>query len=281
MLWFKRKNKIRKIKGRTEEDFAAIEISNLVKIKGIVTPSEVKQVCHGMSEKQVSKVIKKLKSVRIVMVNGLLQYSKDIVGDDEMRDNELKQHITARDYPNVTSDSMRIGTRFYEGIVATGFPEIAKSDWLNRLLKEKENMDFSVFIVPEQLRNLEVYLRQQLKQVESEIFKLNELNKEDKKLEDRKKELQLKLDNISNGKYLLFKISLYILNKGVNEEKTKGTSKRIMSFLHSDGIEGKYATNYQKQLFASVIPSGTDFLGGRQIIANSTTISMSFPFRKR
>jgi len=173
--------------------------------------------------------------------------------------------------------------RYAERVLSGKGYKVLTAETIKQALEilEKENMDFSVFIVPEQHRNLEVYLRQQLKQVESEIFKLNEMNREDEELEKRKKELQHKLENITKGKYLLYKLSLYILNKGVNEEKTKGTSKRIMSFLHSDGIEGKYATNYQKQLFASVMPAGTDFLGGRQIIANSTTISMSFPFRKR
>ncbi len=277
MLW----QKGNKLSGRSETDFAAIELANLVKIKGVVMPAEVEYVCSGMSEKDSAKVISKLKKHKIEKVNGMLQYSKKVIGDAEMRDNELKGHLTKIEYPTVTSDMMKIGTRFYEGIVATGFPEVAsKADWLNRLLGEKVNMDFSFFITPEPLRNLEIYLNGQLKQVETELYRFTQKNESSPELEKLKKQLQEKLENLAKGKYILYKLSLYVLSKGVNEEKTKALSNKIITFLHSDGIEGKYATNYQRQIFNSIMPLGTDFLGGRQIIANSTTIAMSFPFRK-
>jgi hypothetical protein len=244
-------------------------------------PAEIKHVCSGMSEKDAAKVIAKLKKHKIEKVNGMLQYSKKVIGDAEMRDNELKGHLTKVEYPNVTSDMMKIGTRFYEGIVATGFPEVAsKPDWLNRLLGEKANMDFSFFITPEPLRNLEIYLNEQLKQVETELYRFTQKNESSPELEKLKKQLQEKLEKLAKGKYMLYKLSLYVLGKGVNEEKTKALSNKIITFLHSDGIEGKYATNYQRQIYNSIMPLGTDFLGGRQIIANSTTIAMSFPFRK-
>lgn len=279
MLW--KRKKIRKITGRSETDFAAIELANLVKIKGVVLPAEIKHVCNGMPEKDIEKVVRKLKRFKIELNNGMLQYSKEVVGDEEMREKELHGHVTKKAVPSITSDMMKIGTRFYEGIVATGFPEIAKSDLLNRLLKENENMDFSLFLVPEPWRNLELYLQDQLKVVESELYKFTKKNINSPELEKRKKEILEKLENLAKGKYILYKLSVYMLSKGVNEEETKSTSNKIISYLHSDGIEGKYATNYQKQIYSSIMPVGTDFLGGRQIIANSATISMSFPFRKR
>ncbi len=264
----------------SELDFAAIELANLVKIRGIVTPAEIRAVCDGMTSNQISRVIRKLKRFKIVHQNGMIQYSRKVVGDAEMRENELKSSLTKREYPKITSDLLRLGTRFYEGIVATGFPEVSKYDWLNRLSSEMEGMDYSFFIVPEPTRNLEIYLQQQLKQVEGELYKLTQKNLTDSELEKSKKRIAEKLENIAKGKYILFKIGLYILNKGVTEEKTKLASSKTMSFLRSDGIEGKYATNYQKQIFDSIMPLGTDFLGGRQIIANSTTLSLAFPFRK-
>lgn len=279
MLWDKKK--ARKITGNSEIDFAAIELANLVKIKGVVLPAEIKQVCNGMSEKEIGKVVKKLKRFKIERVNGMIQYSKEVVGDEEMREKELQGYIQQREIPTITSDMMRVGTRFYEGVVATGFPEIAKSDWINRLLKENENFDFSIFILPESLRNLEIYLQDQLKVVESELYTFTQKNISNPELEKRKQEITEKLEKIAKGQYMLFKLSLYVLSKGVSEDETKAISNKIMSYMRSDGVEGKYATNYQKEIFNSIMPTGTDFLGGRQIIANSTTIAMSFPFRKR
>ncbi|MBN2111662.1 hypothetical protein JW707_01045 [Candidatus Woesearchaeota archaeon] len=279
MLWGRKK--ARKITGNSEIDFAAIELANLVKIKGVVLPVEIKQVCRGMSEKQIDKVVRKLKRFKIERVNGMIKYSKEVVGDEEMREKELREHVTQKEAPGITSDMIRIGTRFYEGIVATGFPEVVKSDWINRLLKENENFDFSIFILPESLRNLEIYMQDQLKVVESELYTFTQKNVSNPELEKRKSEILEKLENIAKGKYALFRLSLYALSKGVSEKETKAISNKIMSYMHSDGIEGKYATNYQKQIFSSIMPLGKDFLGGRQIIANSTTIAMSFPFRKR
>ena len=184
MLW--NRKKIRRLKGTSKTDIAAIELANLVKIKAVVLPAEIDQVCHKMSEKDIKTVIRKLKRYKIVLENGVLKYSKQVIGDEQMRENELRNYLIKKEFAQVTSDMIRIGTRFYEGLVATGFPQVAKKDWLRRLLKEKENLDFSFFIVPEPLRNLEIYLQQQLKQVESELYKLTRKNITDEKLEERK-----------------------------------------------------------------------------------------------
>jgi type IV secretory pathway VirB4 component len=172
-----------------------------------------------------------------------------------------------------------------EGIVATSFPELTKEEWLSKLMKENENFDFTIYMTPNSQRPTEIYLAGQLKQVEKELHALIQkgLEEEDlaKSLAERKRELSQKLDYLRKGKYKLFKMALYILSNGVNEETAKKVSKKVMSALHSGGIEGKFATNYQKYLFMSMIPTGIDRLEGRRIVVPSTTAAASFPFRKR
>ncbi len=270
---------------RREVDFVVIQLVSLVKIKGIVLPPEIDEICVDLDDNQKMKVFKKLKRKKIVLEDGMLQYSKHVVGDEEIRAKELRSYIGKKNPMIITSDNLKIGPRVTEGIVATSFPELTREEWLSKLMKEKENFDFTMYITPNSQRPTEIYLASHLKQVEKELHSLIQkgLEEEDeaKTLAERKKELMQKLDYLRQGKYKLFKMALYILSKGVNEDTAKKLSKKIMSTLHSGGIEGKFATNYQKQLFMSMIPTGIDRLEGRRIVVPSTTAAASFPFRKR
>ena len=266
---------------RRDVEFVVIQLVSLVKIKGVVIPSEIDEVCFELDERARQKVFRKLRKKKIVLEDGLLQYSKLIIGDAEKRARELKGYVTKKDAVAATSDNLKMGPRVAEGVVATGFPESAKNEWLSKLMREKENFDFPMYISPASVRPTEIYLAAQMKQVEKELHSFIQKGKTDEELEKRKKQLAQKLDYLRQGKYKLFKAAMYILSKGVNEETSKKVSKRVMSALHSGGIEGKFATNYQKQLFMSMIPTAIDRLKGRQIVVPATTLAASFPFRKR
>lgn len=266
---------------KREVDFAVIQLISLVKIKAVVTQPEIDEICAGMDEKAKQKVLRKLRKRKIVMDNGLLQYSKEVIGDEEKRAKELRAQVSRKDPIMVTSDSLKMGPRVTEGIVATGFPETTGAEWLSMLTKEKENFDFTVYIMPSSSRPAEIYLTAELRQVEKELHSFVQKGLQNQELEKRKKDLAQKIDYIRQGKYKLFKMAMYILSKGVNEETAKKVSKKVMSAMHAGGIEGKFATNYQRQIFMSMMPTSIDRLEGRRIVVPATALAASFPFRKR
>jgi len=255
-----------------------MHLANLVRNKGLVTEREIDEVCDGFDEKTRKKAVRKLKKHKIEFRNGLLQYNKKFVGSDEMIDREFEGYWTKQEFLKNSSEIISIGPRSYEGLVATGFPELTREDWLGKLLGSEDNFDFSIFIEPEQLRKIDLFLENRLKEVEDEIYAYARKNVSNAELEKKKKELAERAEALRKGKYVLYNMRLYLCSKGVNEDKAKETSKKLVSVLHSSGIEGKHATNYQRQLFKSIMPASVDFLRGRKIILPSSTIASAFPF---
>jgi hypothetical protein len=268
------------LKNKSEIEKAAIRLLSMVKLKGAVLKREFDDICSGLGDKEKLKVLRKLKRKKIILESGIIQFSKEVIGDEEKRQNELMDYITRRSPLKVTADHIELNQRFIEGIVATGFPITAKEGWFEKIVVDNINYDYTMYLVPEASRSLEIYLSQQLKQVEEELHAFIQKGNMNADLERMKKHLVGKIDALKKNEYKIFKMAFYFATKGVNEETSKKTGNAIMSNMHSAGIEGKFATNYQKQLYLSTIPTTIDRLKGRQIFVPSTVLSKTFPFRK-
>ncbi len=265
-------------KNKKQEDIVAFKLSQNVFEKNIILSSELNEFCKGVNK---SKVLKKLKKQGIIYSDNILKYDskfhnkKNILIVDELK------HLLCNDKNFITNaDVFRTGTRFYRGIVGTGFPEYCKEDWIENIISNNMNMDFSFFVVPEPCYNLEKYLKQKLKYIEDKLYLLAKQNISDNILERKKKDIKEKLKLLSKEDIYLYNVSFYTMAKGVSEKETRKTSEKIISLMNSDGIEAKYTTNYQKQLFNSLLPIGVDNICARQIITLPKTLRMGFPFRE-
>ncbi len=277
MVSFK-KNILKQLQQKDEVDYLVIQLVNLIRIKGVVLPKEFDELTRNLSKKQYAKLLAKLKKLNVKFEEDMLCFTDDMVDDDKITENELLNHLIKPEYIDTKAEYVRVGTQFYQGIVATGFPAQVTENWLGRLIQEKGNVDFTIHLSPASIRNLEIYLNSQLKRVENDLYKYTQKGINNPSLENRKRELLDQLNSIIKGTYKLYKMSLYIASKGINLEKTQALNRNVMSALHANGIEGKHAINYQQQLIKSLIPTGIDHLRGREIFVPGPAAAASFPF---
>jgi len=277
-MWPFNRNILKHLQQKDEVDYVLVQLANLVRVKGVVLPDELSEIAKELSPKQRLKLQTKLKKLNIEFDDDMLCYNDKMKDDELITENELLNHLIKPEYVDTKSEYIQIGTQYYQGIVATGFPAQVADNWLGRLIDEKGNVDFTIHLSPASVRSLEIYLTAQLKQVENDLYKYTQRGINNPGLENRKKELLEQLNSLIKGAYKLYKMSLYITSKGINLEKTQTLSRNIMSSLHANGIEGKYAINYQQQLLKSIIPTGVNHLKGREIFVPGPAAAASFPF---
>ena len=265
-------------KRKSEVDLITGIVSNVVRNKGLVLPNEFEELCKDLSDSQKQTVIKKLQKKNFEIVEGIIRFSDKVKADEQITDNEIFSYLIRPEFVDTQADYIQVGSQFYKGLVATGFPAQVTDNWLGNLAQEKGNMDFTLFIEPSSIRALEEYLNGQLKKVENDLYKYESRGISNPSLENRKKELLEQLNNIISGAYKLYKMKLYLATKSASQDKVTTAGTKIMSSLHAEGIEAKYALKYQEQLLKSIIPTSVDHLKGREIFVPGPAAAASFPF---
>ncbi|MBN2111661.1 DUF87 domain-containing protein, partial [Candidatus Woesearchaeota archaeon] len=261
-----------------ESDFVVVKLSNIAREKGLVVPNEFDNACVNLSAEEKDAVIKKLQKFGFEHKEGMILFNDKVVGGKAINEKDLLSFLIRPEYVHTDKTHIQIGAQFYEGIVATGFPAQVRENWLGKLIAEKGNVDFTIHIQPSSLRALEIYLNNQLKQVENDLYKYSKRGIHNPSLENRKIELLDQLNSLIRGDYKLYRMSLYLASKGFSIAEAKTISKKILAALHADGIEGEYAKNFQEQLIKSLIPTGLDYLRNSQILVPGPAAAASFPF---
>lgn len=272
------KNPLKGVRKMGEADFAAIRLQNMLRAREVLLPKEIDMVCKDLGEQDRAKVIRQLQRLGIIYREKMLHFDEKSVGPETIKEKELLSYLIRPEYVNTENEHIQIGSQFYEGIMATGFPSAVRENWLGRLIQEKGNVDFTIHIQPSSVRALEIYLNGQLKQVENDLYKYTQRGVHNPSLENRKIELLDQLNSLIKGEYKLYKMSLYLASKGESKQEASTMSKRILSAMHSDGIEADYAKNYQEQLLKSIIPTGTDCMKDSQLLVPGPAAAASFPF---
>ncbi len=276
---FMEKNPLKGVTKMNEADFAAIKLQNLLRKKEILLPNEIEMVCKDLSAEEKLIVIRQLQKLGISYREKMLHFDdKEVIGPETIREKELLSYLIRPEYVNTETDHIQIGSQFYEGITATGFPASVRENWLGKLIQEKGNVDFSIHIQPSSIRALEIHLNSQLKQVENDLYKYTQRGIHNPSLENRKQELLDQLNSLIKGEYKLYRMSLYLASKGESKQSAATVSQKILSAMHAEGIEASHARNYQEQLLKSIIPTGTDFLKTNQILVPGPAAAASFPF---
>lgn len=268
------------LKPSKQVQFAVSHLKRVVKLKGKATLDDFELITKNFTEKEKIKVKRVLNKGKIIEKGDVLTFSDDYVGDEERILNEFKSLFNKNSYLKSNADYLECEPYFYNGVVATGFPEIIKSDWFGKFNKENFNVDQSMFISPESSDSVIKYLQRELNKIEDEIYVFSQRGLVSRELEERKKLVKSKILDLSENKYKMFLFSWYVLCKSKNLEDLKKVSKMVSSALPNGGIEGKSATNYQKQLFFSCLPLGIDVISGREIYTTSKVLKGGFMFRK-
>lgn len=267
-------------KGRrkNEADLIVTQLSNLAREKGLLVPKEIDRACEGLSEKDKALVVRKLQRFGYEYREGMVYFNDKVMGDSRINEKDLLSFLIRPEYVHTDKTHIQIGAQFYEGIRTTGFPSQVRENWLGKLISEKGNVDFTIHLQPSSVRALEIYLNNQLKQVENDLYKYTRRGIHNPSLENRKRELLEQLNSIIRGNYKLYRMSLYLASKGFTIAEARTMSKKILAALHADGIEGEHAQNYQEQLIKSLIPAGMDYLKDSQTLVPGPAAAASFPF---
>ena len=89
-----KKNRLKHLRPENEVDFAAVQIANIVRIRGVVLPEEIQQITKNLTEKQHSKLIAKLKKLKIGFKEDMLQYTEEMdEWVDYIEERVEKQHF--------------------------------------------------------------------------------------------------------------------------------------------------------------------------------------------
>ena len=197
---------------------------------------------------------------------------------DVKEEEKIFSSILKPEYVNTENSYIQIGDHFYRGLYTTGFPNEVTNNWLSRLAGERGNMDFSIFINPTSIAESQIFLNDELKRVNIDLYNYNMKGIPAPTLEEKKRQLMQSIRDLSAGAYKHFKVSMYLTSKGLDIEKIETLGKNIRSSLAGEVIESEFADSYQERLFKSTLPFGTNQLLGKENIIPGPALAASFPF---
>ncbi|MFC1774944.1 VirB4 family type IV secretion system protein [Nanoarchaeota archaeon] len=263
---------------KNEVDYVFNEIINFIRKKKIVLPVEFNNFCKDLTDSEILLIKSRLKQQGYVINEDMIEDADGSKPVNEIKDKELLEFLIKPDFVSTEAEVIQVGNQLYRGIVASGFPATVGDNWLGEIVKEKRNIDFSIFIEPSSVKAIEMYLNKQLRKVENDLYKYTQKGVSNPALKARKQQLMEQLNNILTGDYKLYKMSLNIAVKGNTKEEVELLSAKIMNLLHSKGIEAKFTSKYNEQLLKSVIPAGTKHLDSRDILVPGPAAAAAFPF---
>lgn len=178
----------------------------------------------------------------------------------------------------VTTNYIQLGTYFVRTIFVYTYPRFLNTNWLSPIINYDFTMDISMFIVPEDGRQVMESLKRKMTQLESTRMVEQEKGLvRDPELDTAIHDIDELRESLSQGQNRLFQYSLYFTIYAKSLEELNTLSKQLESTLGGSLIYTKEAVVQMEQGFNSTIPIMSDQLS---ILRNLDTASLSttFPF---
>lgn len=131
-----------------EVEFAVNRIANAARIRKVLLPDEIKDMTRHLSFFQKKAVMKKLGEMKFDLRENMVKFNDEVVSYEEITDNQIFNELVKPEFVSSNSDVVQVGSSFYRGISAVGFPAKVKENWLGSLAQDSGNIDFSMFIEP-------------------------------------------------------------------------------------------------------------------------------------
>lgn len=186
--------------------------------------------------------------------------------------------IIAPSAVEVDFDTIKIGSTFYRTLFVAGYPRFVTANWLSPLISFDHSLDVSMFIYPQESREILDNLKRKVGEMEATIqsdIKRGRVIEPSVQvaLEDAL-ELQQQL---AKGAERFFQFGLYMTIPSPSLDELNHVSKQVESTLASLLIITKKATLQMEEGFKSTLPLGRDKL---LITRNMDTTSLgtTFPF---
>ncbi len=178
----------------------------------------------------------------------------------------------------VDFDFLKIGSKYYRSLFVAGYPRFVNANWLSPLISFNHSLDISMFIYPQESKEILDNLRRKVGEMEATIqsdIKRGRVIEPSVQvaLEDAL-ELQQQL---AKGAERFFQFGLYITIPADTIEELNHTTTQVDSTLASLLIITKRATLQMEEGFKSTLPVGRDKM---MITRNMDTTSLgtTFPF---
>jgi type IV secretory pathway VirB4 component len=178
----------------------------------------------------------------------------------------------------ITSDHLRVGTRFARTLYVYGYPRQIFTGWLSPIINLDEVMDLSLFIYPVESQVVLNNLRRKVGQLEATYTINQEKGRvRDPALEAAIMDAEELRDKLQVGEERFFRFGLYVTLYADSLDELKQIQRKVEGIFGQSLIYTKAASMQMEPGFNSTLPLAFDQL---QVSRNMNTgaLSTSFPF---
>jgi len=191
---------------------------------------------------------------------------------------ETLRDIIAPSALEVTSNYIKIGTKYAKTVFIFTYPKYLASNWFSPIINMGQPMDVSFFIHPYRTEKVMKTLQGQLTSITAEMMEREGKGLiRDPMLEAAHQNIEDLRDKLQAAEEKMFKFGLYITLYGDNPKKLDQMENELRAILESRMVYIKPALYQQKAGFNSSMPIAYDEL----LIHNSLNtgpLSSTFPF---
>ena len=203
-------------------------LTNRMRVNGFVSEEDIDKICVNLDQEKREVVFDILSKRHIEYIDKKLQYSKYYADNKEKRMQELLNLISIKELVIQSSDYVYVSKLYHEALVASNFPEQIKPGWIETLLQFDGNMDFVVNIGPTEVQSVVLYLERKQNALEDEMYQLTKLGRKDIDLKSKIEFVQERIKQLKKQEVKLHSLSLYIVNKGIDPDEVRRSSKRTI-----------------------------------------------------
>lgn len=186
--------------------------------------------------------------------------------------------IIAPSAVEVTSNYIKIGSKYAKTLFVFTYPKYLGSNWLSPIINMDQPMDVSMFIHPYPTEKVMKSLQKQITSVTAEMMDREEKGLvRDPVLEAAYQNIEDLRDKLQTAEEKMFKFGLYITIYGDTPKKLEKTENDLRAVLESRMVYIKPAIYQQTTGFNSSLPLGYDELLVHNSL-NTSPLSSTFPF---
>ena len=178
----------------------------------------------------------------------------------------------------VTSDHLKLGSRFAKSFFIFSYPRYLSAAWFSPVINLDTPMDIGFHVYPVETGQVLKQLRRKVTEVQAEIMERGEKGLiRDPALETAYQDLESLRDSLQTAQERMFKFGLYLTVYGSTLKEIKEIETTLRSILESRLIYIKPALYQQREGFNSSCPYGVDQLMVHTSM-NTEPLSSTFPF---
>lgn len=188
------------------------------------------------------------------------------------------QDIIAPEAIEVDFTYQKINSTYTRTLFVAGYPRTVPANWLSPLINYPHKMSVSMFIYPQESREILDNLKRKITEMEAEITsdirsgKISNINTE-VKLEDAR----VMRESLAKGSERFYQFGLYITIHTDSKEELDRVTKHLQSTLGSLLMVSKKSTLQMDEGFKTCLPMGVDKLLVTRNM-DTTSLATTFPF---